>query len=290
MSVRTCVEIRTVLGESALWHPGEQCLYWLDLKAPTIFRFDPKTGRNEAWKVDLPATLGCLVLAKDGSLILAGPKGLHRCDFAKRRLTHWFDPNDRPADTMFNDGKIDRRGRFWLGSSDVKETEPRGKIYLIEGEGHVSVADSGFACSNGPAFSPDGSVFYFSDTMERKVLAYNIDAATGNLKNRRVFATFAVADGMPDGLTVDEMGGLWVCHWGGARVTRFKPDGGTDRLIDVPALNVTSCAFGGPDLATLYITSASQDTSPEDLARLPLSGALFAVEPGERGLAERAFG
>ncbi|HWA42071.1 MAG TPA: SMP-30/gluconolactonase/LRE family protein [Hypericibacter adhaerens] len=276
------------LGESALWLAEEQRLYWLDLKAPAIHRFDPATGTDERWELALEIPLGCLLRRAD-DLLLAGRRGLYAVDFDARALRLWFDPNDRPVDTAFNDGKTDRFGHIWLGSSHIEEREPIGKFYRIDRDGAVTVADQGFPCSNGPALSPDGTVLYFADTVGLQVLRYDLDPKTGRLSNRRLFLQFAPEQGQPDGMTVDEEGGLWVCHWGGWGVTRYTPEGQVSARIDLPAPNVTSCAFGDEDLRTLYITSAKDDMSSADAARAPLAGGLFAVRPGQRGLLEPIF-
>ena len=276
------------LGESALWLEQERRLYWLDLKAPAIHAFDPATGTDERWDLALEIPLGCLLRrAKD--LLLAGRRGLYAVDFAARSLRLWFDPNDRPEDTAFNDGKVDRLGHIWLGSSHIEEREPVGKLYRIDGKGTVIVADQGFPCSNGPAFSPDGEILYFADTVGRRVYRYDLDRKSGRLSNRRLFLEFTPEQGQPDGMTVDEEGGLWVCHWGGWGLTRYQPDGRTSMRIDLPARNVTSCAFGGEDLRTLYITTAKDDMAPGDAAKAPLAGGLFAVRPGPRGMLEPVF-
>ncbi len=276
------------LGESALWRESEQRLYWIDLKRPTIFRFDPAENRNEAWVLDLPPLLGSIVFC-GRRLLLAHTREIFLCDFDARRLRPWVAANDRPEDTMFNDGKIDRQGRYWLGSSHVREADPIGKLYRIAADGGVRVMDEGFACSNGPAFSPDGRRLYFSDTMAGIIYLYDLDPRAGAISGRRIFARFSAEEGYPDGLTVDAEGGLWACHWGGWRVTRFTPEGTRDRVIEVPAPFVTSCAFAGPDLTDLYITTAAADMSAEDAAKAPLAGGLFKADPGMAGLAEPIF-
>jgi sugar lactone lactonase YvrE len=276
------------LGESALWLEREQRLYWLDLKAPAIHRFDPATGTDECWNLALEIPLGCL-LRRAQDLLLAGRRGLYEVDFTARSLRLWFDPNDQPQDTAFNDGKVDRFGHIWLGSSHIEEREPIGKLYRIDAGRAVTVADQGFPCSNGPALSPDGSLFYFADTVGRRVYRYDLDRKPGRLSNRQVFLEFTPEQGQPDGMTVDEEGGLWVCHWGGWGVTRYRPDGRASMRIDLPAPNVTSCAFGGEDLRTLYITTAKDDMTPAEAARAPLAGGLFAARPGPRGLLEPVF-
>jgi sugar lactone lactonase YvrE len=191
---------------------------------------------------------------------------------------------------MFNDGKVDRQGRLWLCTSDVRETEPLGGIYCLGTDGTASIAERGFACGNGPAFSLDGRTFYFADTMNSRVYAYDIDPGAARLANRRLFAEFGASDGMPDGMTVDAAGGVWICHWGGGQITRHHPDGSLDLAIRLPAPLVTSCAFAGRGLETLYITTATVDMDAASLAGAPLSGSLFAVRTGHQGVVEPVFG
>lgn len=283
------VKTRAVLGESVLWNPQDRKVYWLDLKGPDLHIYDPATKAADSWRLQLDIPMGTLVRAKEG-FVLTGREGTFKVDVARRRLTPWVNPNDRPEFTMFNDGKVDRQGRLWLCTSDIKETEPLGGIYRLDADGTSVVQDRGSACGNGPAFSRDGRTFYYADTMVRKVYAFDLDPAQGTLTNKRLFITFDEADGYPDGMTVDADDHLWICHWGGGGVTRFTPQGKRDLKIDLPSPLVTSCAFAGDDLDTLYITTATVDMDAAALAASPLAGSLFAVRTGHRGLPEPVFG
>ena len=283
------VNTPAILGESVLWHPVDKKIYWLDLKGPALHIYDPATKAADMWKLSLGVPMGTLVRASQG-FILTGREGTFKVDVAARKLTPWVNPNDRAELTMFNDGKVDRQGRLWLCTSDNKETDPIGGIYSLTADGKSEIHDRGFACGNGPGFSPDGRTLYFSDTMVRKVYAYDLDTKTGTLTNQRLFTEFSEAQGMPDGMTVDAAGGVWICHWDGWQISRFRPDGSLDRSIRLPVPQVTSCAFAGDALDTLYITSARVDLAAETLAKAPLAGSLFAVKPGEKGLPEPVFG
>jgi xylono-1,5-lactonase len=283
------VKTPAVLGESVLWHPVDKKIYWLDLKGPTLHIYDPATKAADAWTLKLDIPMGTLVRAKDG-FILTGREGTFKVDVAARKLTPWVDPNDRQSLTMFNDGKVDRQGRLWLCTSDTKETDPIGGIYSLTADGKSAVHDRGFACGNGPGFSPDGRTFYFSDTMVRKVYAYDLDPATGALSKQRLFTEFSEEQGMPDGMTVDAEGGIWICHWEGWRVTRFLPNGKIDLELKLPVPLVTSCAFAGDALDTLYITTATVGLDAATLQKAPLAGSLFEVKTGYKGLVEPIFG
>lgn len=285
MTPRCVLDIRSRLGESALWVAAERCLYWLDLRAPALHRFDPATGRDETWTLPLGTPLGGIVRGR-GGLLLAAPEGVMRCDFARRRLALWTQPNDRPHDTRFNDCKVDRGGRLWLTSSHIDEREPAGGLYRVAADGTASCVERGFAFANGPAFSTAGDVLYFADTIGQRIYACDMDPATGEVGQRRLFVEFSGADGQPDGMTVDAQGGLWACHWGGGRVSRFLPDGRRELSVPMPVPNVTSCSFGGADLRTLFVTTASIEMTPADLERAPLAGSLFAVETAVAGLDE----
>jgi D-xylonolactonase len=283
------VKTPAVLGESVLWHPVDKKIYWLDLRGPAIHIYDPASKAADVWQLELDTPMGTLVRAREG-FILTGREGTFKVDVKARKLTAWVNPNDRAELTMFNDGKVDRQGRLWLCTSDNKEVEPIGGIYSLTADGKSAIHERGFACGNGPGFSPDGRILYFSDTMLRKVYAFDLDTRTGILKNQRIFTEFTEEQGMPDGMTVDAQGGIWICHWEGWRVTRFLPSGEIDREVRLPVPLVTSCAFGGEGLDTLYITTATVGLDAATLAKAPLAGSLFAVRPGEIGLPEPIFG
>lgn len=273
---------RDKLGESVLWHPMEQSLYWVDLLNPTVRRMRGGTDEPQSWPIAGTGTVGSLTFASGGRLMLAVDQGLVLFDPATGARVPFADPNDQREGVIYNDSKVDRDGRLWLGTYDKAETEPNGVLYSVEPDGRYRLADSGVAVTNGPAISPDGNTLYMSDTTGKRILAYTIERATGRLRNRRLFAT--IDPGMPDGLTIDAKGRLWVAHYGGGRVTRLLPDGKVDVVIELPTSNVTSTCLGGPKLTTLYITTAEVPANPG-----PLDGALFCVEVDGPGLPEPIF-
>ena len=285
----TCVlEFRSVLGEGPLWHGGERHLYWIDLPKPAIYRFDPATGKNEPVKADLGSYVGGMVFRAGGGMIVVKEDGISALDVAGRRRV-LADPEAFQRGNWFNDCKCDRSGRLWTGSADRAEKDPSGHLYVMDGKLKVRLLDSGITGANGPAFSPDGRTAYFADSPVYAIYSYAIDPATGDVGPRRLFARLPGEHGQPDGMTVDSEGFLWNAHWDGWRVTRYAPDGGIDRVIEVPVPRPTAPAFGGDDLRTLYITSASFGLSDAQLKEAPLSGSLFACEPGVRGLPEPSF-
>jgi D-xylonolactonase len=281
-------QTRDRLGESPMWHAGERAIYWVDWYGPTLHRLK-QGGAVESWAVPGTAILGSFVFVKGGRLMLAIDSGLVLFDPSTGKFAPYADPNDGRPGITFNDSKVDRSGRLWVGTCDAGETEPRGIFYCVSRQGNVSVADSGFAVCNGPAFSPDGNVLYFSDSMGRRVLTYDMAPDRPQLANRRVFATFAAEEGLPDGLTTDAEGCLWVAQYGGGRITRFAPDGSVIKVYEVPCPVVAAVGFGGPDLTTLYAaTGWSSGTKRAEDEPGP-GGALLAMEIGIKGLAEPEF-
>jgi xylono-1,5-lactonase len=188
-----------------------------------------------------------------------------------------------------NDGKVGPDGALWLCTDDLAEREPRGVLWRIAPDGTASLVDAGFVVGNGPAFAPDGRTMYLADTMARRVLAYDLVPELGEVRSRRVFATFAEDVGFPDGMTVDAAGFLWVAHWGGGRITRYDPEGTVERVVPMPVPNVTSLAFAGPELTTLFVTTAREGMTEADLARCPGAGGLFALETDVQGRVEPAM-
>jgi sugar lactone lactonase YvrE len=297
MNVRCILEARSALAESALWSPDEQVLYWLDQMRPEIHRLDPATGKDVKLELDLPAQLGGLVPLKNGGLALAAADGITLLSPDLKRRRTLVNPIAGRPNISFNDAKCDRQGRLWAGTTDRNEVEALGKLYRIDPDGTATEFADGFVCSNGPSFSPDGRIMYHSCSHERLINAYDIDPATGCATNPRLFAKFSAAEGAPDGSTVDAEGYFWSTHWGGSRVTRYAPDGRVDRVIDIPVQKVTSCAFGGRNMDTLFVTTASIEFDSgrwiymADAAfdAAPMLGGIFTIDVGIKGLAEPAF-
>ena len=291
------VESGAVLGESPVWSVEEQVLYWLDIKAPALHRYDPATNRDEKWK--LPQETGSIALRKGGGLVAAARTGFAFLD-PRDVLINWIgDPEpDRPENRL-NDGRTDRQGRFWAGSmhdpegppQTYFEREPVGTFYRLDPDGAIHPMIRNILVSNGLCWSPDGQTMYAADSPTRTIRAWDYDTATGDIANERVFAKIPEEPGRgtPDGAIVDAEGGVWVAEFRGSRLTRFTPDGREDRMIAMPVSRVTCPMFGGPDLRTLYVTSAQIMLTPEELEAEPLAGALFALDVGVAGLPEAPF-
>jgi sugar lactone lactonase YvrE len=274
---------RALLGEGALWDPREEAFYWVDIKGRAIHRYAPATGTTRSLPTAEP--VGFVALRQAGRELVAGFKsGVVFIDFKTGSVTPFASPEpDRPNNRL-NDGKAGPDGALWAGTMDDTERSATGWLYRIGPDASIARKDGPYVVTNGPAFSPDGRVLYHTDTTGRTIYAF--DHEEGQLSNKRVFLCFEEGWGHPDGMTTDRDGFLWVAHWGGARVTRFAPDGRVARVIPVPAVQVTNCAFGDTGLDALYITSAAigRDAKAE-----PLAGAVFRCEPGVRGLPPNLF-
>jgi xylono-1,5-lactonase len=275
-----------VLGEGPLWDERDGALYWVDIKAPAAHRLHPAGGGKTTWP--MPEMIGCMAKRRRGGFVAAFQSGFAFIDPARGKIERIGNPEPELQGNRFNDGKCDRAGRFWAGSMDDALVRPTGWLYRLDHDLSWERVDGGYVCTNGPAFSPDGRTMYHADSHGKTVYAYDLSAA-GQAANKRVFARFGKGEGVPDGMTTDTDGCLWVCHWDGWRITRFRPDGKVDRVIPMPVARVTSCAFGGPDFDVLYVTSASTGLDAAALARQPLAGGLFALRPGVRGLPEPDF-
>ncbi|MEJ0087276.1 MAG: SMP-30/gluconolactonase/LRE family protein [Pseudomonadota bacterium] len=290
MQPRVVFESANILGESMLWSPTRKSIYWVEATAPRIHRFEPDSGFHETIDVPCAAPLG--MIAQTGSpaiLLLAQPDGLCTFNLVSRSLQCIAHPEKSRADIGYNDAKVDRRGRLWAGSFDLAEAEPRGALWMLDGMDAPVLAEAGLAVVNGPAFSPRGDIVYVSDSIARRILSFEVRECAPWLVSRKVFAQMTAEEGMPDGLTVDAEGCLWCAHWDGARVTRFAADGSRLAVIELPVPRVTSVAFGGERLETLYVTTARYGLSESQLAASPAAGHVFAIDAGVCGLVEAPF-
>jgi sugar lactone lactonase YvrE len=282
------VEAHCVLGESALWSGAEQALYWVDISNSMIHRLTPADGAHRHWLVE--TEIGSIGLAGPGRLIAALRSGFFLFDIETARFERLGEVAPDDHRMRFNDGRVDRAGRFWCGTMHDFNYQPVGTLYRLDADHHAQRMVEGIGVPNAIAFSPDDRTLYFADSPRRVIWAYDFDLASGTIENRRVFAEVPADEGFPDGATVDREGGLWNARYLGASVVRYDTAGRIERRIDLPVRQVTSCAFGGAGLDTLYITTASSRMTGEQRRRQPLAGAVFAVEPGVRGLAEPSYG
>lgn len=284
------VREEAIVGESPVWSPSEQTLYWVDITGQKIHRFHPGNGASKTF--DLPEPVTALALRAKGGLVLSLRKAFAFFDLESQQLTYLGNPEvDRP-DNRFNDAKCDRQGRFWAGTMGaVHWDEPCGALYRLDANDSITRLQDEVICANGMGWSPGNRTMYFTESFRYAVFAYDFDAAAGTISNRRVFAEVDRASGgFPDGLTVDAEGHVWSVHNAIGRVVRYTPDGRIERTIELPVPRPCGCTFGGEGFDTLYITTARETLTPEQLAKYPLSGSLFAATPGVRGLPEAEFG
>lgn len=282
--VELVLDARSRHGEGPVWDPRRRELLWVDISDGVIHRFDPETGADLPHHVGQP--VGAVAPRASGGLVLALRDGFAMLEGEHLR---WIADTEaeRPTNRM-NDGKVDPAGRFWAGTMAFDARPGAGSLYRLDQDHRVHTMLTGLTISNGLGWSPDGSRMYFIDSGTGGVDVFDCDT-TGAIRGRRRLVAIAPEDGLPDGMAVDTEGFLWVALWGGWAVRRYAPDGSLERVIDLPVSQVTSCAFGGPDLSDLYITSAAMDLSQEQLEREPHAGSLFRCRPGVRGQAVERF-
>jgi sugar lactone lactonase YvrE len=284
-----CVsEHLSLLGESPIWSGDEQALYFVDIHRPAIHRFKPANGDVSTWP--MAENVGSIGFRASDGLIAALRRnfaGVNTNDGAVQPLQ---SPLFAATDMRFNDGRCDRGGRFWAGTVQESRKAGLAALFRLDAHGNCKNMLDGLTVSNGISWSPDDRVMYLADSWDRSVYAFDFDLAQGSMANRRLFAKFPDGAGIPDGATVDTEGCYWIAHFDGWRISRYTPRGELDRVIEFPVPRPTSCAFGGPDLKTLYVTSASFNLSPEQRAAAPLSGRLFALNVQAQGLPEPVFG
>jgi sugar lactone lactonase YvrE len=283
------LEARADLGEGPAWERHSSRLYWVDIHAGHLHIFNPSDGTDQ--RIDVGEFIGCAAPRRAGGVVLGLRSGFALLDLPAEKLTRLVNPEPELPDNRFNDGKCDPAGRFLAGSMDDAEIEASGSLYSLRPDGSVKTLLTGKRISNGLAWSPDQHTFYFIDTPTRLVMAFDYDLATGGIANPRPAISVPPGLGWPDGMTSDAEGMLWVAMWGGAKLTRW--DTASGRLLEnipIPALNVSSCCFGGPDLTDLYITSARKGMHAEQLAKYPLSGGLFRIHTDIEGMPTFEFG
>ena len=289
MQPELILDARADLGEGPVWDAGRGLLYWVDIRLGHLHIHDPKNRTND--QISVGEALGCVAGCKSGDLVLALRSGLVSFDLATRTQTNLVNPEVHLPGNRFNDGKCDPAGRFLVGTMDEAEKEASGSFYSFAPDGTWKTLLSGTRISNGLTWSPDFRTFYYIDTPTRQVTAYDYDLAAGTIADPRPVVSVPEELGWPDGMTSDREGMLWVAMWGGSKITRWDPaTGELMEAIPVPALNVTSCIFGGPDLNDLYITSARKGMSEPELEKYPLSGGLFRLRTKVVGMPCFIFG
>jgi L-arabinonolactonase len=290
MRIEVLIDVKPILGEGPLWDVDEQRLYFIDSFGCNIFRCAADGREVRAW--DVPAKIGSMALRKQGGAVLSLANGFHLLDFKTGETTLIIDPEPDKPNNRINDGKVDKRGRFVAGSMDTMEEGPNGALYRLDPDFSLHKLEDGIIVSNGPCWSPDGRIFYFADTWSGEIWAYDYDLDTGAVAKRRTFAKVdRSGGGAADGSTVDAEGFLWNALVYAGKIVRYAPDGGVDRVIDMPVKKVTSVMFGGPNLDTLFVTSMAKPPLPRFPSDGVLRGSLFAIyDLGVRGVPEPRFG
>ncbi|HZM49586.1 MAG TPA: SMP-30/gluconolactonase/LRE family protein [Vicinamibacteria bacterium] len=286
--VEVVLDARAELGEGPRWDPGEQRLLWVDIMAGRVHAFRPDKGACRNVGVGKP--VGALAGARDGSLVLAVADGFARLDFKSGATTMLAAVEaDRPQNRM-NDGACDPAGRFWAGTMALDESPGQGALYRLDPDLTVHTMVTSVTISNGIDWSLDGRRMYYVDSPTRRIDVFDLDGQSGGITNRRPFATIPAEAGIPDGLTVDADGFVWLALWGGAALRRYAPDGTLERTVPLPVSHPTSCAFGGAALDELYVTSARRPLSVEERKREPEAGSLLRLRPGVKGRPANLFG
>ena len=275
------------LGETPLWCERECKLWWLDIERPRLQSFDPASGAHQSVAFDT-TFLGSHALGDDSSQLLALGLALYRRDAFSGALSP-VASLEHGLDNRLNDGRVDARGRFWVGTMDNQLQRPNGALYRVDPDGGVHRLFDGVIVSNGIAFAPDGKTLYFTDTRRHVTWRCDLDLDDGTPTNRRVFADHAATGDRPDGACVDADGCIWTAFFAGRRVVRYRPDGAIDLVVPMPVTNPTCVCFGGTDLRTLYVTSAAKFLTPQQRAAEPLAGSVFAIDGLGQGLPEHRF-
>ncbi len=285
--VRCVLDAKAALGECPVWSVEEKVLYWVDISNRTIHRFDPATGEDCEWT--FPDLVGSFALCESGGLLIAAGTALHLVDLETMAIETIAEAVSDRRRTRFNDGKCDRAGRFWVGTMDLEKTRSIAALYRVGDDHRHHEIVGNLVVSNGLAWSPDDRKMYHSDSRQNVIWAYDFDLETGTVRDRRVFAEVDPREGRPDGAAVDADGFYWSAGVGGARLTRYAPDGRVDRVVALPVSFPSMCAFGGDNLDILYVTSVREVLSEGDVAREPFAGGLFAIDVGVAGLPEPRY-
>lgn len=278
------------LGEGPLWHLDDQCVYWVDIIGQRIYQYSPTSRETKSYEVDQP--VGVIVPTATAGQFMCGMKdGFSIFDTATGTKQRVFDPEAHLPDNRFNDGKCDAAGRFWAGTMHMEAALHAGSLYCLDPELGCRQVLTDVTISNGIAWSLDGATMYYIDTATSEVSAYAYDMTNGSISDRRTVVAIPQEEGSPDGMTIDAEGMLWIALWGGSQVIRVNPATG-ERLarVEVPASQVTSCAFGGEQLDELYITTAAVGLNASELAEEPLAGGLFRIKTDVRGTEVQRYG
>lgn len=276
------IDARATLGEGPCWDSNKGLLYWVDILEKKIHIYNPITKENE--EIFVGQMVGAVVPRKYGGLIVALENGFYYLNTDTKELQFICNPESHLQENRFNDGKCDPAGRFWAGTTDSIGIDGKGALYCLHTDLSVDKKLEKVSTSNGLAWSPNNKYMYFIDTPTRKVVRFHYDIHTGHIENPKDVIEIPEGEGLPDGMTIDEEGMLWIAHWGGGKIARWNPVTGEQLFtVPIPALYVTSCTFGGENLNELYVTTARTRMTETDLETYPNAGGIFKIKTNVRG-------
>ncbi|MCA0931133.1 SMP-30/gluconolactonase/LRE family protein [Lutimonas saemankumensis] len=283
------LKINAKLGEGAFWDHKEKLLYWVDIEDRKVFLFDPLTKSNQVFET--PSRVGTVVPKSRHEAVIALEDGIYILNTESGNISLLSDVESKMNENRFNDGKCDPNGNLWVGSMHLEQTAPKANLYKISPSGESTKMLDSITISNGIVWTRDKSTMYYIDTPTGHIRAFDYDLDTSEISNERIAVVIPESLGYGDGMAIDEEDKLWVALWNGNSVVRFDPESGElmEKII-IPAHNVTSCSFGGPNFETLYITTSSLDMNEEESRKFPDAGSIFEVKPGVRGVKGNFFG
>jgi len=281
--VELVIDTKSELGEGAVWDHRTGELLWIDIEGKILNFYKPSTGNNK--EMFTGQMIGTVVPTESNMVLVALQNGIYNLDPKTGTKKLIVDPEEDLPNNRFNDGKCDPEGRFWAGTMSTGNEKNAGALYRLDPDSTINKMIDNVSISNGIVWSLDKTKMYYIDTPTQKVICYNYNNETGDISKAKVAIEIQDNMGSPDGMAIDEKGNVWIALWGGSAVGCWNPETGKLlRTIDVPAKNVTSCAFGDKDLETLYITTARTATSDEELSEFPYAGGVFKVKPGVKGV------
>ena len=276
-------KVEANLGEGAIWNYKTQELYWIDIEGRQLNIYNPKSKINKVLKTE--SRIGTVVPFTEDEALIALENGVHKIDIQTGKSNLFTDMKSELLGSRLNDGKCDPSGRFWVGSMHLEQETGKANLYTITSENILQKKINSVTISNGIVWTSDKKTMYYIDTPTSTIKEFDYNNETGEISNGKIAVKIPIKFGFPDGMTIDEENMLWVGMWNGNAVIRFNPKTGkVISKIEVPAHNITSCAFGGENLETLYITSARIDMTEEELIKYPLAGSLFSINPGVKGV------
>lgn len=288
MDVSVLYEANCLLAEGPFWHAERNSILWVDIEAKILFEYNWKNASIK--KTSIPYMVSMVVQDEQDNIVLGVQGGLAALNLNTGSLNWLIDIEKEYPNRRCNDGKCDAEGRLWVGTMDKDCKEGEGSFYCVDADLSLHKKLDRLTIPNGLAWSLDNQRLYHTDSPSHEIKSYFFEPSTGNISLEKTVVKIPSEMGQPDGMTIDEEGMLWIAHWDGSGVYRWNPwDGKLLNNIELPARQVTSCVFGGEELDHLVITSASTGLSEEDLKEYPLSGSIFIIKPGVKGVAANKF-